>query len=257
MELQLPADIFAWTKLYGDDLGYEARRVPTPVLAEPGSREKVLAMKERAAAGQSLFHSWDKSELPWEYDDRLGECVSRGSKEAGVLIGRDNDGGRHRYLIWKAMKSFHPRRQRMLYITAHAGWSDSWEHDAELQAIQRHAMLLNATSLAVIPLLSLRVADESEATEDRILTTEVSVHVLRAVAAQSDTAVLCFGVAPMLDRWRDFIWTLSRTVRRASIYYARREPSGSLWPPFITDLTAPVLQRYPHREAISEAYYDL
>ena len=66
-----PSNLDSWLLITGRDVDFEPRPAREPTSARPGSLEKIEALRQRVAAGESLWHPLDDGS-PGEPRERVG-----------------------------------------------------------------------------------------------------------------------------------------------------------------------------------------
>lgn len=221
----IPKNLFEWSDLFNDDLGFEPISLGAPTDSAPGSPEKIAAIDERLARGQSLWHPDDAR----DDDFVIGESLERdlftvdtyqvaGSGKYGAVVGKDRSGAKHRYALWCKLPNMKPRPLKVLYVTEGCGYVDSFDLDSELSAIRRHAKLHGAGFVSVVPLFSARARDASELRNADYPVTGIGLLWARWLAKYCDRVVACWGKTTRLERNVDVLWMLSRTARGGHVY---------------------------------------
>jgi len=248
--IRFPQNVFEWSKAFGDDLGYEATRLPRPVESPPGSPEKIAAIIERLGRGQALWIGGDAGDAQYAYE-RVDYRVV-GDERFGAVVGKDPEGRRHRYCVWIHLGG---HGEKLHYITAAAGYRDSFGEsettDRELSAIRKHAESRGASFVAVGSLFSARVLAESEVKRLSYPVTGVGMLWLRWMTRYCDKSIACWGDTKIMDRAVDVLWMLSRTSIGRHVYVIGLTPAG--FPsPILQAEGCGEIERYEYRDIIAD-----
>lgn len=218
---EVPRNVFEWSDMFNDDLGFAPSSVGDPVDFDPGSPEKVSVLVERVNRGQSLWNVGDKVEHIEPTDDEdFDEYRFAGNQDFGAVVGHDPGGGKHRYVLWTKQapaKGVKPSGT-MLYITESAGFVDSFRLDEELRFISDHSAKHGAEFLVVTSLFTARVAKPFDLRNQDYPITSASMFWARWMVKWVDRVVICWGDTDRLDRPIDFLWMLSRTAYGGRVY---------------------------------------
>lgn len=251
--MRFPRNLYEWTRTFKDDLGFEPSKSGEPTDAPPGSQEKIAILRERVERGYRLWLSKDYKRVDCVSEEAMASRVPEsdgvgfeyaGNERYGAVVGQDRSGHKHRYAIWAELgKGESPKGKRLLYITATASYVDSIDKDPELAAIKRHAELLGAEFIAVVPLFSARIQTERDLVDLPEPITEVGFAWIRWMAQHTGRVIVCWGETPALARHIDVLWLLSRTPE-CKVYSLDEEK----WPPLINRFSAPTIYRYDYRK---------
>jgi len=178
------------------------------------------------------------------------ECKLAGNELYGAMVGLDREGHKHRYAVWTELGLVEsPLSKRVLYVTATASYTDSFDHDAELAAIKRHAKLIGAQFVAVAPLFSARCRNERELAGRSEPFTELGLQWIRWFTRHVGRVVACWGETPQLDRHVDVLWMLKRTSRSCQVYSLE---DNSDWPPPVNRLSDKTIYKYDYSSIVAE-----
>lgn len=245
--MRFPRNLFEWSRTFKDDLGYEPMGVGSPTEATPGSPDKIAILRERVERGQRLWRDGDHSVMD---DTPPIEWNYAGSESYGAVVGKDREGNKHRYAIWTELGTREsPQAKRVLYVTATASYSDSFDKDPELSAIRRHAKLIGAEFVAVAPLFSARCHNERELAGRSEPFTELGLQWIRWFTRQVGRVVACWGETPQLERHVDVLWMLKRTSRNCQVYSLDESAD---WPPQVNRMSEATIHKYDFQSIVAE-----
>lgn len=252
----IPRNLFEWSDVFNDDLGFEPISLGYPTDAAPGSPEKIAVIDERLARGQSIWHHDDAKDENFVEGETLDgdefgvdSYSIAGSGKFGAAVGKDRAGGKHRYAIWNMQDVSRPKPLKLLYITEGCSYVDNFDVDAELKAIRSHARMHGAKFVAVVPLYSVRARDPGELRKSEYPITGIGLLWARWLAKYCDKVVACWGEANRLERNVDMLWMLSRTARGGQVYSVSEDAT---YPEKLTVRNGVGLYRYDYKKLIAD-----